>query len=132
MIDTDLRAHLIDLGTEAGSNVHTGNPPQGVQMPLVVIRRSAGDQRISLGGTKLFQKDQFEISVAAKDYQTAFPIVNAIRAELHGFRGYLGGTGGTAIQSCRCISFPQDQSLVDGDQVMRFFLSSYLFVYSEA
>lgn len=132
MIDTDLINHIAELDTAAGEKVYTGNAPQNVPMPYVVIRRASGDQRLTLGGAKLFLRDQFDIHVFADSYSDAYPIANAIKSELHGFRSLLGGTGGTDIKSCRCVSFPQDQSEIDGDLVIRWVQSSYQFVYSEA
>jgi hypothetical protein len=132
MIDTDFRTHLIELGTAAGQKVYTGNSPQGSTKPLIVIRRASGDQPLTLGGSALFQRATFDVNVLTDDYATVYPIANAIRQALHGFRGLLGGTGGTDVKSCRCTSFPSDQSEIDGDRVIRWVQSSYLFVYSEA
>ncbi len=132
MIDTDLIRHLEQLGTEARSQVYTGNAPEGVRNPFIVLRRSAGNQPITLGGTKLFERAQFDVHVIADEYPMAYPISNAIKNELHGFRGVLGGTGGADVKSCRCVSFPADQSEIDGDKVVRWIQASYLFVYSEA
>lgn len=132
MIDTDLRTHIIELATAAGSKVYIGNAPQGVPNPYVVIRRSAGEQPITLSGRKLFQRAQFDIHVLADEYPVAYPTANAIKDELHGFRDLLGGTSGTDIKSCRCVAFPADQSAIDGDEVVRWVQTSFLFVYSEA
>jgi hypothetical protein len=132
MIDTDFIAHLVELDTSAGQKVYTGNAPQGAAKPLIVVRRASGEQPLTLGGTPLFQRATFDVNVLTDDYPTAYPIANEIRQALHGFRGLLGGTGGTDVKSCRCISFPADQSEIDGDRVIRWVQSSYLFVYSEA
>lgn len=131
MIDIDLRTHIAELDTAAGVKVYTGNAPQGTARPFVVIRRSAGEQPLTLGGTGLFQRGQFDVNVLTEDYPDAYPIANAIRDALHGFRGALGGTDGTDVKSARCISFPADQSEIDGDRVIRWVQASYLFVYSE-
>jgi hypothetical protein len=131
MIDTDLIQHLVELDTAAKEKVYTGNAPQGVNGPLIVVRRSAGEQPLTLGGTKLFERAQFDVNVITDSYPTAYPVSNAIKAALHGFRGLLGGTGGTDVKSCRCVSFPSDQSEIDGDRIVRWVQSSYLFVYSE-
>jgi hypothetical protein len=132
MIDQDFAQHLVELNTGAGEKIYTGNAPQGASRPFVVIRRSAGEQPFTLGGIKLFQRAQFDVSVMAENYIDAYPIANAIKDELHVFRGLLGGTGGTDIKSCRCVSFPSDQSEIDGDKVIRWVQSTFLFVYSEA
>lgn len=132
MIDTDLKEHLEELDTAAGSKVYTGNASQDVIKPFIVIRRSSGDQPLTLGGTTLFQRATFDVNVLADEYPDAYSIANTIREALHGFRGLLGGTGGTDVKSCRCVSFPSDQSEIDGDRVIRWVQSSYLFVYSEA
>jgi hypothetical protein len=131
MIDVDLRNHLVELATEAGEKVFTGNAPSGETTPLIVIRRSSGDQPLSLDGTKLFERAQFDVNVLTRDYPDAYPISSAIKTALHGFRGLLGGSDGTDVKSCRCVSFPSDQSEIDGDRVIRWVQSSYLFVYSE-
>jgi hypothetical protein len=131
MIDIDLRTHIVELDTSAGTKVFTGEAPQGLGRPYIVIRRSAGDQPVALNGTKLFLRGQFDVNVLTEDYPAAYPIANAIRDVLHGFRGVLGGTGGTDVKSCRCVSFPSDQSEIDGDRVIRWIQASYLFVYSE-
>jgi hypothetical protein len=130
MIDIDLRTHLIETITAADGKVYTGNAPQGVSRPFVVIRRSAGEQPLTLGGTRLFQRGQFDVNVLTEDYPDAYPIANAIKDALHGFRGALGA-GDTNVKSARCISFPADQSEIDGDRVIRWVQASYLFVYSE-
>lgn len=128
MIDTDLRTHLVELDTAAGVKVYTGNANQGTARPFVVIRRATGDQPLTLGGVGLFQRAQFDVNVITENYTDAYPIANAIREALHGFRGALGTTD---VKSCRCISFPSDQSEIDGDRVIRWVQSSFLFVYSE-
>jgi hypothetical protein len=132
MIDTDLRQHLIELDTDVGNGVYIGSAPQGVSRKFVVIRRSAGEQPLTLAGIGLFQRAQFDVSVITDEYPSAYPVANSIRNALHGFRGYLGGTGGTDVKSCRCVSFPSDQSEIDGDRVTRWVQSTYLFVYLEA
>lgn len=132
MIDTDLRKHLQGLNTSAGKKIFLGNAEQGTEKPFVVIRRSSGDQPLTLGGTKLFQRAQFDVHVITNDYPDAYPVVNSILNALHGYRGELGGVGGANIKSTRCISFPSDQSEIDGDKVTRWVQSTFLFVYSEA
>jgi hypothetical protein len=131
MIDQDLLTHIIGLDTEAGSKVYTGNAPQGIPRPFVVIRRASGEQPLTLGGTGLFQRATFDVHVITDDYPDAYPIATAIRSALHGFRGALGSTGGADVKSCRCTSFPSDQSEIDGDRVTRWVQMSFLFVYSE-
>lgn len=131
MIDTNLRQHLIELDTQAGNEVYIGNAGQAAKKPFIVIRRSAGEQPITLGGARLFQRAQFDVNVITDDYPKAYPIANAILNAFHGFRAVLGGTGGTDVKSCRCVSFPSDQSEIDGDRVIRWVQSTYLFVYSE-
>lgn len=131
MIDTDLRTHIVELDTAAEVKIYTGNAPAGIPKPFVVLRRTSGDQPLTLGGTGLFQRAQFDVHVLTDDYPAAYPIANAIRDELHGYRGALGGTAGTDVKSCRCVSFPSDQSEIDGDRVIRWVQLSFLFVYSE-
>lgn len=132
MIDKDLLSHLVELDTAAKDKIFTGNAPQGMKRPLVVIRRASGEQPLTLSGVSLFKRAQFDVNVITDDYSAAYPIANAILEELHCFRGPLGGTAGADIQSCRCVSFPSDQSQIDGDLVVRWVQSTYLFVYSEA
>lgn len=131
MIDNDLPEHIVELDTKAGTKVYTGNAPQGALRPFVVIRRTTGERPLTLNSVGLFQRAQFDVHVITEDYVDAYPIANAIRDALHGFRGLLGGTGGTEVQSCRCTSFPSDQSEIDGDRVTRWVQLSFLFVYSE-
>lgn len=131
MIDSDLITHLRELDTAAGNYVYTGNASQGAGRTYVVVRRSSGDQPLTLSGTALFKRAQFDVNVTADNYTDAYPIANAILASLHGFRGALGGTGGADVKSCRCVNFPSDQSEIDGDKVIRWVLLSFLFVYSE-
>lgn len=131
MIDSDLITHLRALQTAAGDAVFTGNAGQSVPRPFVVVRRATGEQPRTLGNVALFSRAQFDIHVITDNYPEAYPIANAIRTALHGFRGVLGGTGGTDVQSCRCVSFPSDQSEIDGDQVVRWVQMSFLFVYAE-
>lgn len=132
MIDTDLLEHMRGLNTAAGKKIFVGNAPQEVRKPFVVIRRSLGEQPITLNGTRLFERAQFDVHVIADEYPDAYPIANAIKTSLHGYRNTLGGTGGTDVKSCRCVSFPSDQSEIDGDQEIRWVQASYLFVFMEA
>lgn len=132
MIDTDLRAHLIELDTPAGSRVYIGNALQGASKPNIVVSRVTGQQPRTLGGRKLFSRLEVNVNVMADDYPDAYPTALAVKEELDGFYGFLGSTSGTHIQSCICISHPADQGLVDGDKVIRWVQATYRFVYSEA
>jgi hypothetical protein len=131
MIDSDLLEHIRELDTAASDDVYTGNAGPGAGKTFVVVRRASGEQPLTLSGTGLFKRAQFDVNVFARDYDDAFPIANAILTALHGFRGALGGTGGADVKSCRCVSFPSDQSEIDGDKVIRWVQLSFLFVYSE-
>jgi hypothetical protein len=126
MIDQDLVAYIISLGTAAGSRVHLGNAPQGVVYPFVVIRRTGGNTPKTLGGVSLFSRAQFSINVIAKEYSDAYPVANAIRDALHGFRGTMGSTN---VQSARCIAEPSDGSEIDGDKVTRWLTQDVLIVH---
>jgi hypothetical protein len=126
MIDTDLRQFIINLNTAASSRVYVGNAPANVVRPLVVIRRTGGSQPRTLSGAALFERSQIGIDVLTDDYPSAYPIATAIRAALDGYRGLMVAT---QIQSARCISFPTDLSVVDGDLVIRWIAMEFSFVH---
>lgn len=126
MIDTDLRAFIIALNTAAGDRVFVGNADGSATRPFVVIRRTGGAQRITLGGDKLFQTSNFSVDVITNNYPSAYPVSEAIQVALHGFRGLLGAT---VVQLCKCTGFPRDESEVDGDLVTRWVSSDYSFTH---
>lgn len=126
MIDTDLRAFIIGLATAAGDRVFLGNADASAARPLVIIRRTGGDRRLTLGGDALFHKSTFAVDVITNNYATAYPVSDAIQTALHGFRGLLGST---VVQLCKCIGFPRDESEVDGDVVTRWVSSEYSFTH---
>ena len=125
MIDQDLVAFVAGLDTAAGSRVHIGNAPQDTTYPFVVIRRTGGNTPLTLGSVSLFSRSQFSVNVIAKEYADAYPIANAIKAGLHGFRGLMGST---TVQSSRCLADPADGSEIDGDKVTRWLSQDYLIV----
>lgn len=128
MIDTDLRQFLISLNTAAGSRVFVGNAPaNGGVRPLVVMRRTGGSQPRTLDRTPLFERTNIGFDVLTNDYPTAYPIALAIRETLDAFEGLIGTT---RVHSARCISFPNDQSVVEGDLVIRWVAQEFLFVHS--
>jgi hypothetical protein len=129
MIDTDLRAFLVALATGAGDRIFVGNAEVGAPQPFVILKRNGGSVPRTLSGAALFSRTQFSVDVITADYPSAYPIAFAIRDALDGFVGTLGAT---PVQSARCISFPTDQSLVDGDVVTRWVAMEFLFVHSEA
>jgi hypothetical protein len=126
MIDQDLVAHIAALETAAGARVHLGNAPQNTTFPFVVIRRTGGNTPLTLGGISLFSRANFSINVIAKEYADAYPIANAIKDSLHGFRGVMGDT---TVRSSRCVSEPSDGSEIDGDKVTRWLTQDYLIVH---
>lgn len=128
MIDTDLRQYIVDMATAAGGRVYVGNAAQGAVKPLVVLRRNGGQQPRTLGGVALFERTQIGIDVLTNDYPTAYPIALAIREALDGFKGAIGST---QIQGARCTTFPTDQSVVEGDLVLRWVSMEFSFVHSE-
>jgi hypothetical protein len=128
MIDTDVRQFIIDLNTAAGARVYVGNAPQVAVRPLVVMRRTGGSQPRTLSGAPLFERTQLGFDVLTNDYPIAYEISMAIRVALDGFLGLIGTT---RIQSSRCTAFPNDQSIVEGDLVIRWVAQEFLFVHSE-
>src|SRR5688572_24531735 len=126
MIDQDLVAHIASLDTAAGSRVHLGNAPQNTALPVIVIRRTGGSTPKTLGNVSLFARAQFSINVIANEYADAYPIANAIKDSLHGFRGAMGDS---SVQSSRCVSEPSDGSEIDGDKVTRWLTQDYLIVH---
>lgn len=126
MIDQDLLAHLVALGTAAGARVHLGNAPQDTPFPFIVIRRTGGTTPRTLGGVSLFVRTNFSINVIAKEYADAYPIALAIKASLHGYRGTMGATD---VQGSRCTNEATDVSEIDGDKVFRWLQQDYLITY---
>lgn len=134
MIDQDLVAFIIALGTGAGSRVHMGNAPQDTAYPFVVIRRTGGTTPLTLGGQSLFARGQYAVHVlhrgkeesGAGGYNDALPIALAIQTALHGFRGAMGAT---TVRSSRCLQEPVDASEIDGDKVIRWLQSEFLIVH---
>lgn len=127
MIDQDLVAYLAGLGTAAAARVYLGNAPQDKLKPFVVVRRTGGSVPKTLGGVSLFERSEFSVNVIADNYTDAYPTANSIRDALH---GYTGAMGSTSIKSGRCTQFPTDQSEIDGDKVIRWVASSFLFMHS--
>jgi hypothetical protein len=128
MIDTDLLAHIISMNTGAGSRVHLESPPQEDLLPLVVLRRSGGDQPNTTTGRKLWERSGFEINVLGQSHSQSYPIMAAIRAQLHGFKGMIGTT---RVHECRCVSFPDHITEIDGDNRRRWITSQFRFLHSE-
>jgi len=126
MIDQDLLAHLVALGTAAGARVHLGNAQQDTPFPFIVIRRTGGTTPRTLGGVSLFVRTNFSLNVIAKEYADAYPIALAIKASLHGYRGTMGTTD---VQGSRCTNEATDVSEIDGDKVFRWLQQDYLITY---
>jgi hypothetical protein len=128
MIDTDLLVYLQQLSTAAGDRVHLDDSPQETTWPAIVIRRNGGEQPQTLNGTTLFERSQFQITVVAREHAQSYPIANAIRSALHGFRGLIGAT---RIRDARCVAFPDHQSEVVGDSKARLVTAQYRFMHTE-
>lgn len=127
MIDQDLIAYVVSLATAAEARVYLGNAPQNTPLPLVVVRRIGGGQPRSLNNTPLFERSQFSVNVLADNYADSYPIANAIRDALKGFRGMMVTT---PVESSQCTLFPIDQSEIDGDKVTRWVASNYSFMHA--
>lgn len=127
MIDQDLVAYLVTLATGAGSRVYLGNAPQNVTYPCVVVRRTGGSQPRSIGGTPLFERSEFSVSVIADNYADSYPIANTIRDALKSYRATMGET---VIHVSKCTLFPTDQSEIDGDKVTRWVALAFSFMHA--
>jgi len=128
MIDQELVTYIKALGTDAGTRVRTGNVLQEDAYPTVVVTRTGGNEPRTLGGTSLFSRGNFTISVITDQYANAYATAWAINGAL---KSYLGSMGTTHIHSSRCLATPSDQSLIDGDRIVRFVSQDFLFVYLE-
>lgn len=129
MIDQDLVAYIKALATDAGTRVRTGNVLQDDALPTVVVTRTGGTEPRTLGGTALFARGNYTFSVITDQYTNAYATARAINTAL---KSFVGTMGTTQIHSSRCLSTPSDQSLVDGDRVVRFVAQDFLFVYLES
>lgn len=128
MIDTDLLTFVVDLDTAAENRVHLESPPQEDQLPLVVVRRATGDQPVTTAGRALWERSTFEVNVLGKSHAESYPIMSAIRTALHGFRGMIGATH---VHDCRCTSFPDHITEIDGDNRRRWITAQFRFLHSE-
>jgi hypothetical protein len=128
VIDQALVTYIKALGTDAGTRVRTGNVLQEDAYPVVVVTRTGGTEPRTLGGTALFARGNYTFSVITDQYTNAYSTAQAINAAL---KSYTGMMGSTQIQSSRCLATPSDQSVVDGDRVIRFVAQDFLFVYLE-
>lgn len=128
MIDQELVAYIKALGTDAGARVRTGNVLQEDAYPVVVVTRTGGNEPRTLGGTALFARGNYTFSVITDQYTNGYATAQAINTAL---KSYTGAMGSTQIHSSRCLATPSDQSLVDGDRVIRFVSQDFLFVYLE-
>lgn len=128
MIDTDLLQFVIAMNTAAENRVHMESPPQIDLVPIVVLRRAGGDQPATTGGRKLMERSTFEVNVLGKSHTESYPIMAQIRTALHGFKGMIGTT---LVRDCRCISFPDHITEVDGDARRRWITAQFRFLHSE-
>jgi len=128
MIDTDLLAYLVALNTGAGNRVHLESPAQVDVLPLIVLRRAGGDRPMTTTGRQLFERSAFEINVLSQSHSQSYPIMSAIRTALHGFKGMIGTT---LVRECRCVSFPDHITEIDGDARRRWITAQFRFLHSE-
>ena len=128
MIDTDLLAFVIAMDTGAGSRVNLESPSQVDVMPLVVLRRSGGELPATTEGRSLWERSTFEVNVLGASHEQSYPIMSAIRSTLHGFKGVMGTT---RVHDCRCVSFPDHITEIDGDSRRRWITAQFRFLHSE-
>lgn len=129
MIDQDLVAFLIALGTGAAARVHTGNAPQNTAYPAIVVNRLPGTTPRSTNNTKLLSRTPFTIGVIAKDFAAAMPVTVLIREALDGLASEV--MTDTRVHSCRCTSEPTYFEEIDGDKTLRAISQDFFFVHSE-
>lgn len=128
MINQDLVAYLKSLGTEAGTRVRTGNVLQEDAFPVIVVTRTGGNEPRTLSGVPLFATGNYTLSVITDQYTNAYSTARAVNLALKNFSGLMGST---QIQSSQCLATPSDQSIVDGDRVVRFVAQDFSFLYLE-
>ena len=128
MIDTDLLAFVVNLNTAAGNRVHMESPAQEDNLPLVVLRRAGGDQPSTTTRIRLWQRSTFEVNVLGQSHTQSYPIMTQVRAALDGFKGTIGTT---RVHDCRCSSFPDHITEIDGDNRRRWITAQFRFLHSE-
>jgi hypothetical protein len=128
MLEKDLIDRLTLAIPSVAGRVHLGNAPQDTALPFAVLRRTAGSTPRTLGGVKLFGRANVSVDLVGATYADVLIASAAAHESLDGFKGQAGET---YVESARCLSDPADNSLVDGDLVLRQLTQDFLVVYRE-
>ena len=129
MLEPDLIEHMKASLTGIAGGVHLGNVPQDCDAPAISVTRISGTSPRTLGGRKLFSRADVQIVVVGDDrYAPVMAAANQVRELLEGFRGPMRMT---LIESCLCEGDPADNSVVDGNKVIRALSLDFKFTYRD-
>ena len=114
-LEEALFAHLSDAGTFTGAlvgkRIYPQLIPQGVARPALAYQRvGRGERMLAHDGPTGFGRATIQITVQAKEYRDAKPVAQAVRKDLNGFKGVLGGVGGVDVGRCAI------ENEIDGDE----------------
>lgn len=127
MLQGDLIAKLIALGTAAADRVHHEQVPQGVAMPFMATTEIFANQPLTLDGRKLLASSQIRIAMFAAKGTDLESITQKVRT-LNGFRGLLGTT---KVHALRVETSPDEVAFADGDKVIKGKALDLFFKYEQ-
>ena len=130
MLEADLIAYMTANLTGIAGGVHLGNVPQGPSVPAISVTRISGSTPRTLGSVSLFSRADIQIIVVGDErYAPVMTAANQLRDLLDGYKGAMGTT---RVESLRCIADPADQSVVDGNKVIRALSLDFKVTYRAA
>jgi len=113
-LEEALYAHLSNVarftGAIVGTRIYPQIIPQGVPRPAIAYQRvSRGERQLAHDGPIGFGRATIQITCQGKEYRDAKPLAQAVRKDLNGYKGLLGGAGGVAVGRCAI------ENEIDGD-----------------
>ena len=130
-LEEALFAHLAAIGSNtepiANTRVYPLLIPLETIRPAIAYQRIAGP-RINLhDGPSGLARATIQITCQAPDYSIVKRLINAVRKDLDGYKGLMGGVSGTDVQWCNMISE------IDGDELQDAAIvrADFQFLYRE-
>ena len=100
MVEESLNLELLADATVAGligTRLYPYLVPQDAELPAIAYQRISGPREYSHDGPSGQARALIQLTIEAATYAAAKSTAAAVRSALSGFRGILGGAGGTAV-----------------------------------
>jgi hypothetical protein len=112
VIEQDLRAYLLAkpaIAALVGDRMYPERLPQRAALPAITYQRVFGTSLFTHDGAAGLGRGRLQLDCWGSTYQQSAELAEAVRAELAGYLGPMGGTGSVAPRIGTVIDAPEPE-----------------------